>query len=34
MAINYGANLIRTHEVVQTVIASKFIKQFNGENTL
>lgn len=34
LAIKNGANLIRTHEVAQTVTASKFIKQFNGENTV
>lgn len=34
LAIKNGANLIRTHEVAQTVTASNFIKQFNRENTV
>ena len=34
MAIKNGADFIRTHDVAQTVTASKFIKQFNGEITV
>lgn len=34
LAIKNGANLIRTHEVEQTLIASKFIKQLSGQNTV